>query len=216
MSVFDLVCISSEGRLKPLTTHSVPTNRHPVLKVSISLSWKAPEDRQLLNVDGTERVTFKFHDLTTRAPWGFAAVWCNWRVEARCSRLLTLSMLTREDLRIYCVNCVCVWQVCLIRVSMSWLWNISSPCRCCTTTSAWYAHTHVDSCNHKGLRGGDWGIRWVRCWKPGRKLEDCSKRMVKKGIRERWSDHGRMKGNWQGGLKCSVFSNSYSAPCWPC
>lgn len=62
MSVFDLVCISSEGRLKPLTTHSVPTNRHPVLKVSTSLSWKAPEDKKLLNVDGTERVTFKFHD----------------------------------------------------------------------------------------------------------------------------------------------------------
>lgn len=67
-------------------------------------------------------------------------------------------------------------------------------------------HTLIHANTHKGLRG----IRWVRRSKIGRKLEDCTKRMLEKEAGKRkmkwWADKRKL-----GGLK---WSDSYSAPSW--
>lgn len=123
----------------------------------------------------------------TRSPLVSAAVWCNGGAEsARLRACLTARF------RGFTVWTVRSWQVCLIPVWMSWLWNISSLCRCCTTTSAWYRKTHTHTKN-EGL-DEVWGST-----------------MITLCIGGRWNDR-------QATRKRSVWlhnvSSSYSAPCW--
>lgn len=123
------VYVPSHGRFKPLTTRS-----------NLSIT------RVLLPLSNLWRLRFTSRSKGTFRLFLHAAVTSARSAEARLSSPADTERVNcgglKDLLRELCVF-VCVWQVCLIPASTSSLWNISSPCRCCTTTSAWYARTHT-------------------------------------------------------------------------
>lgn len=94
--------------------------------------------RSWLRTNRTEPNVWNEVSEQTRSPLVSAAVWCNCGAESACHRASFTA-----SVRGFTLWTLCCWQVCLIPVWTSWLWNISSLCRCCTTTSAWYIKTHT-------------------------------------------------------------------------